>query len=280
MIYDIGGARFLPDVFFMPRGAYARYPPRAEVAAASMLALLIMTTNSPGMHRHPQSTLSPPGMRASSVGLLLVSQTSAAAPKRCLHGAHMSLRDRGRDNEVRHRSRVVRERSSSHAARGARSQPLPGQTPRSADGPSRSAGFGKRLASRSASGKRKSRQRMGRAPPQSVKRPSSGYRRADDGSVFVDAQMVDAVLARRERARKAGDFVSADRLREVLRTSFGVEVLDDVRAWRTVDQRARRPRSGPAVDGADLVALEFFFRGLALYVHRSKYSGPFGVWRF
>ena len=93
--------------------------------------------------------------------------------------------------------------------------------------------------------------------------------------------MVDAVLARRERARKAGDFVSADRLREVLRTSFGVEVLDDVRAWRTVGQRVRRPPSGgPAVDGADLVALEVFFRGLVLYVHRSKYAGPFGAWRF
>ena len=194
----------------------------------------------------------------------------------------MSLRDRGRDNEVRHRSRVVRERSSSHAARGARSQPLPGQTPRSADGPDRRrAGFGKRLASRSASSRRKGRQRMGRAPPHAVRRPPSGFRRADDGDVFVDAQMVDAILARRERARKAGDFVSADRLREVLRTTFGVEVLDDARAWRTVGQRTRRSRSGPAVDSADLVALEFFFRGLALYVHRSKYyySGPFGVWR-
>ena len=230
-----------------------------------MLGLLLMATHSPGMHRHPQSMLSPPGMRASSAGLL--------------HGAHMSLRDRGRDNEVRHRSRVVRERSSSHAARGARSQPLPGQTPRSADGTART-GFGKRLASRSASSKRKSRQ-LGRAPPQSVKRPSSGFRRADDSSVFVDVQMVDAILARRERAKKAGDFVSADRLREVLRTTFGVEVLDDARAWRTVGQRTRRSRSGPAVDSADLVALEFFFRGLALYVHRSKYyySGPFGVWR-
>lgn len=114
-----------------------------------------------------------------------------------------------------------------------------------------------------------------------MKRPSSGFRRADDSSVFVDVQMVDAILARRERAKKAGDFVSADRLREVLRTTFGVEVLDDARAWRTVGQRTRRSRSGPAVDSADLVALEFFFRGLALYVHRSKYyySGPFGVWR-
>ena len=186
----------------------------------------------------------------------------------------MSLRDRGRDNEVRHRSKVVKERSSSHAARSARSQPLPGQTPRSADGPDRRrAGFGKRLASRSASSRRKGRQRMGRAPPHAVRRPPSGSRRADDGSVFVDAQMVDAVLARRERARKAGDFVSADRLREVLRTTFGVEVLDDVRAWRAVGvgQRARRPRSGPTAGGADLVALELFFRGLALYVHRSKY---------
>ena len=184
----------------------------------------------------------------------------------------MSLRDRGRDNEVRHRSKVVKERSSSHAARSARSQPLPGQTPRSADGPDRRrAGFGKRLASRSASSRRKGRQRMGRAPPHSVKRPPSGFRRAV--RVFVDAQMVDAVLARRERARKAGDFVSADRLREVLRTTFGVEVLDDVRAWRAVGvgQRARRPRSGPTGGGADLVALEFFFRGLALYVHRNKY---------
>ena len=240
-----------------------------------------MVTHSPGMHRYPQSTLRLPGLRASSAGLLLVSQTSAAAPNRRLHGVHMGLRDRGRDNEARHRSKVVRERSSSHAARGARSQPLPGQSPRSANDVSRSTGFGKRLASRSAGSKRKSRQRMGGAPPQSVKRPSSGYRRADDGSVFVDAQMVDAVLARRERARKAGDFVSADRLREVLQTSFGVEVLDDVRAWRTVGQRARRPPSGgPAVDGADLVALEVFFRGLALYVHRSKYAGPFGAWRF
>ena len=114
---------------------------------------------------------------------------------------------------------------------------------------------------------------MGRAPPHAVRRPPSVFRRADDGDVFVDAQMVDAILARRERARKAGDFVSADRLREVLRTTFGVEVLDDVRAWRAVGvgQRARRPRSGPAGGGADLVALELFFRGLALYVHRSKY---------
>ena len=114
---------------------------------------------------------------------------------------------------------------------------------------------------------------MGRAPPHAVRRPPSGFRRADAGDVCVDAQMVDAILARRERARKAGDFASADRLREVLRTTFGVEVLDDVRAWRAVGvgQRARRPRSGPAGGGADLVALELFFRGLALYVHRSKY---------
>ena len=60
--------------------------------------------------------------------------------------------------------------------------------------------------------------------------------------------MVDAILARRERARKAGDFVSADRLREVLRTTFGVEVLDDVRAWRAVGRvlrlcRALAPRA-------------------------------------
>ena len=236
-----------------------------------MLGLLLLATHSPGLHCRSQSMLSPPGIRASSAGRLLVATASA---NRCLHGAHMSLRDRGRDNEVRHRSKVIKERSSSHAARSARSQPLPGQTPRSADGPDRRrTGFGKRLASRSASSRRKGPQRMGRAPPHSVRRPPSGFRRADDGSVFVDAQMVDAVLARRERARKAGDFVSADRLREVLRTTFGVEVLDDVRAWRAVGvgQRARKPRSGPAGGGADLVALELFFRGLALYVHRSKY---------
>ena len=129
-------------------------PFRAEVASRNsrasddrasstgMLGLLLMATHSPGLHCHSQSMLPPPGIRASSARQLLVATTSA---NRCLHGAHMSLRDRGRDNEVRHRSKVVKERSSSHAARSARSQPLPGQTPRSADGPDRRrAGFGKR----------------------------------------------------------------------------------------------------------------------------------------
>ena len=166
-------------------------PFRAEVAAirecaecgdrassTGMLGLLLMAAHSPGLHCHSQSMRSPPGIRASSARQLLVATTSA---NRCLPGAHMSLRDRGRDNEVRHRSKVVKERSSSHAARSARSQPLPGQTPRSADGPDRRrAGFGKRLASRSASSRRKGRQRMGRAPPHAVRRPPSGFRRADD----------------------------------------------------------------------------------------------------
>ena len=69
---------------------------------------------------------------------------------------------------------------------------------------------------------------MGRAPPHAVRRPPSGFRRADDGDVFVDAQMVDAILARRERARKAGDFVSADRLREVLRTTLQLAHCKDI----------------------------------------------------
>ena len=49
--------------------------------------------------------------------------------------------------------------------------------------------------------KRKSRQRLINAPPRFAKIHLSGHRHFGDGSATIDAQMVETILARRERKR-------------------------------------------------------------------------------
>lgn len=215
--------------------------------------------------------------------LLLFSPLLPPPPPTGLHvHAHrhlvMGLRDRNREqgragNEVRHRSKMIKRRAASHAARDARSQPLPGRSPRTAAGD----GFGdKRRLAAEVPSRRRGRRRLSqptpgfKGPPPPSRGGSSGYTRTDDARAPdlprpprgqrcvapVNEELVEAVLAQRARAREAGDYASADRLRAVLR-AMGVEVMDDVRAWRCVGRQRASAR--------DLLFLELLFRGLARY---------------
>ena len=185
----------------------------------------------------------------------------------------MADKERSRD-DVRHRSRMMDKRSKSHAARNARSQPLPGQQGFGSTA-SKTARPERRLGSQQARGKNRQRRRLATetGPINFEVRPPpprrSGYRRVDDGSAIVNVAMVEAVLSQRVAARKARDYASADRLRAVLAT-IGVEISDDEKTWRVSRGRPqppqpRRKQPSSSARQRNLRYLELFFRGMILY---------------
>lgn len=186
----------------------------------------------------------------------------------------VQMKDRSRDNEVRWRTSQKEERRKK-AQRSMYDSGMQRQRPSNRDVTKMERGQKRKLASRASGGtsfrKQRTRRRMGSSSgfkEGGVNHAGgSGYTCVDSGDEPMNTAMIEAVLIQREQARRAGDYASADRLRETLR-AMGVEVFDRERVWRKVTTAgARRDWQWRSTRERDYY-LELFFRGLALFTRR------------
>ena len=80
------------------------------------------------------------------------------------------------------------------------------------------------------------------------------YARARGDSADVDVATVEALVSERSRARIAGEYDTADAIRDRLRNEFGVSVDDRVKEW-VVDSPVAAPAE-PVVDDEPFVVVD------------------------
>ena len=84
------------------------------------------------------------------------------------------------------------------------------------------------------------------------------YARARGDSASVDVATVEALVAERSSAKIAGEYDTADAIRDRLRNEFGVSVDDRVKEW-VVDAQPRAapaPAAEPVVDDEPFVVVD------------------------
>jgi hypothetical protein len=205
---------------------------------------------------------STPMHRAGLMLATLLLPSAALVPRSAFSVMRASpiMRDRGKENESRHRSKVQEKRASSQGARAnGRTQPLKAQKAKAAKVES---GAKRRLGAKSRQQRRGS---VGK-PREFRSQQARGYTRAAGNAAPVNEAMVNAILQQREAARRSRDYGSADRLRAMLRM-MGVEVYDTEGVWRYVGPPEQSPGRSSS---RDMFYLELFFRCLALYVAQNR----------
>ena len=81
------------------------------------------------------------------------------------------------------------------------------------------------------------------------------YCRARGDSASVDVATVEALVAERSSAKIAGEYDTADAIRDRLRNEFGVSVDDRVKEW-VVDGRSTAAPAEPVVDDEPFVVVD------------------------
>ena len=83
------------------------------------------------------------------------------------------------------------------------------------------------------------------------------YCRARGDSASVDVATVEALVAERSSAKIAGEYDTADAIRDRLRTEFGVSVDDRVKEWVVDGRPAAAPAApAPVVDDEPFVVVD------------------------
>ena len=168
------------------------------------------------------------------------------------------MKDRGKENESRHRSKMQEKRKSSRGARANGKKAVKAQMTKVT---TLEFGVKRRFGAKSSS--RQQRHQPGAKPPRELGSQGRYTRGAGNPAAAapINEAMVYAVLQQREAARRNRDYASADRLRAMLRM-MGVEVRDAEGVWRYVGPPEQQTARS---SGRDMFYLELFFRGLARY---------------